>query len=85
MDNRQVIIHDKPHPDNNGKHGRLRMLTTTDTEIHYWKCPYRDPQIARDRRNARIAKQSRLTQLEAEALKRGGSVTDIHNRKEGSA
>ena len=82
MDNRRVIIHDEPHPDNQGKYGRLRMVTTTEAEIHYWPCPYTDPQIAKDRRIAKqgMATRGRLSKLERIALDRGGSVTDLPKR-----
>lgn len=89
-DNRRVIIHPEPHPANQGKHGRLRMLTTTKTEIHYWPCPYIDQQIAADKYKARKQinphgmKQSRLSKLEKIAIERGGSVTDLPNRKQRS-
>lgn len=83
MDNRRVIMHPEPHAMNHGKHGRLRMVTTTDTEIHYWPCPYKDPQIARDRRIGKqgMATWSRLSKLEQIAKDRGGSVTDLPKRE----
>lgn len=72
------IHHTKPHSDN--KYGRIVTIRVIDGDIHYWKIPFIDPQVATDKRkdkkSIRLPK-GQLSALEQLAIERGGTVRDI--------